>query len=52
MVSFLSGLTCNWSNVTEKAEFREACARQCELTMEELIKQNKALEFDLTGLKV
>ncbi len=31
---------------------REACARRCCLTMEELIKENKALEFDLTGLKV
>lgn len=27
VVWFLSGLTCNWSNVTEKGEFREACAR-------------------------
>lgn len=24
---YLSGLTCNWSNVTEKGEYREACAR-------------------------
>jgi predicted dehydrogenase len=31
---------------------REACARRCCLTMEEVIKENKALEFDLTGLKV
>jgi predicted dehydrogenase len=31
---------------------REACARRCQLTMEELIKENKALEFDLSGLKV
>lgn len=27
VVLFLSGLTCTWSNVTEKGEFREACAR-------------------------
>jgi len=27
VVWYLSGLTCNWSNVTEKGEFREACAR-------------------------
>jgi len=27
VVWFLSGLTCNWANVTEKGEFREACAR-------------------------
>jgi len=31
---------------------REACARRCCLTMDELIKENKRLEFDLTGLKV
>jgi len=31
---------------------REACARRCCLTMDELIKENKALEYDLTGLKV
>jgi len=31
---------------------REACARRCCLTMEDLIKENKSLEFDLTGLKV
>ena len=31
---------------------REACARRCCLTMDELLKENKALEFDLTGLKV
>jgi predicted dehydrogenase len=31
---------------------REACARRSCLTMEELIQENKALEFDLTGLKV
>ncbi|WP_417597786.1 S-formylglutathione hydrolase [Pararhodobacter oceanensis] len=24
---YLSGLTCNWSNVTEKGDYREACAR-------------------------
>lgn len=30
---------------------REACARRCQLTMEELIKENKRLEFDTTGLK-
>ena len=29
---------------------REACSRRCCLTMEELIKENKALEFDLAGL--
>ncbi len=27
VVWYLSGLTCNWANVTEKGEFREACAR-------------------------
>lgn len=27
VVWFLSGLTCTWSNVTEKGEFRAACAR-------------------------
>jgi hypothetical protein len=27
VVWFLSGLTCNWANVTEKGEFRAACAR-------------------------
>ncbi|MFN4098421.1 MAG: S-formylglutathione hydrolase [Pararhodobacter sp.] len=27
VVWFLSGLTCNWSNVTEKGEFRAACAK-------------------------
>ena len=27
VVWYLSGLTCNWSNVTEKGEFRAACAR-------------------------
>ena len=31
---------------------REACARRCCVTMDELIKENKALEYDLTGLKV
>ena len=31
---------------------REACARRCYLTMDELINENKALEFDLTGLKM
>ncbi|MCX6897131.1 MAG: Gfo/Idh/MocA family oxidoreductase [Verrucomicrobia bacterium] len=31
---------------------REACARRCCLTMDELIKENKKLEYDLTGLKV
>jgi predicted dehydrogenase len=30
---------------------REACARRCSLTMDELIKENKKLEYDLTGLK-
>jgi predicted dehydrogenase len=30
---------------------REACARRCCLTMDELIKENKKLEFDPTGLK-
>ena len=30
----------------------EACLRRRYLTMEELIKENKKLEFDLTGLKV
>ena len=27
VVWYLSGLTCNWANVTEKGEYREACAR-------------------------
>ncbi|MCC5971274.1 MAG: S-formylglutathione hydrolase [Pararhodobacter sp.] len=27
VVWYLSGLTCNWANVTEKGEFRAACAR-------------------------
>ncbi len=27
LVWFLSGLTCTWANVTEKGEFRAACAR-------------------------
>lgn len=27
VVWYLSGLTCTWANVTEKGEFREACAR-------------------------
>ena len=27
VVWYLSGLTCNWSNVTEKGDFRAACAR-------------------------
>ena len=27
VVWFLSGLTCTWANVTEKGEFRAACAR-------------------------
>jgi S-formylglutathione hydrolase len=27
VVWYLSGLTCTWSNVTEKGEFREACSR-------------------------
>ncbi|WP_209427694.1 S-formylglutathione hydrolase [Pararhodobacter sp. SW119] len=27
VVWFLSGLTCNWANVTEKGAFRAACAR-------------------------
>jgi S-formylglutathione hydrolase len=27
VVWFLSGLTCSWANVTEKGEFRAACAR-------------------------
>jgi len=27
VVWYLSGLTCNWSNVTEKGEFRAACAK-------------------------
>ena len=27
VVWYLSGLTCNWANVTEKGEFRETCAR-------------------------
>ena len=31
---------------------REACARRCCLTMDELIQENKKLEFDLTGLRV
>jgi predicted dehydrogenase len=31
---------------------REAAARRCCLTMDELIKENKELEFDLSGLKV
>jgi len=31
---------------------RVAAERRCEVTMEELIKENKELEFDLTGLKV
>jgi len=31
---------------------REAAARRCCLTMEELIKENKQLELDLSGLKV
>ena len=31
---------------------REASARRRELTMEELIKENKDLECDLSGLKV
>ena len=30
---------------------REACARRCCLAMDELIKENKTLEFDLAGLK-
>ena len=30
---------------------REACVRRCCLTMADLIKENKALEFDLAGLK-
>lgn len=30
---------------------REAAARHCRLTMDELIKENKKLEIDLTGLK-
>ncbi len=30
---------------------REAAARRCQLTMEEFIKENKALELDLSGLK-
>jgi len=30
---------------------REACARHKELTMDEIIAENKALEFDMTGLK-
>jgi len=30
---------------------REAAARRCPLTMEEFIKENKALELDLSGLK-
>ncbi len=30
---------------------REASARRCFLTMEELIKENKKIEYDLTGLK-
>ena len=31
---------------------REACARRTSVTMAELIAENRALEFDLTGLKV
>lgn len=31
---------------------REAAARRRYLTMDELIKENNALEYDLTGLKV
>lgn len=31
---------------------REACARQTELTMEQLLKENKELPFDLSGLKL
>ncbi len=31
---------------------REAAARRCRLTMEELLKENKRIEADLTGLKV
>ncbi len=31
---------------------REASARRCCLTMDELIKENKELPFDLSGLKV
>lgn len=27
VVWYLSGLTCSWANVTEKGEYREACAR-------------------------
>jgi S-formylglutathione hydrolase len=27
VVWYLSGLTCTWANVTEKGEFREACAK-------------------------
>lgn len=27
VVWYLSGLTCNWANVTEKGEYRDACAR-------------------------
>ena len=27
VVWYLSGLTCSWANVTEKGEFRAACAR-------------------------
>ena len=30
---------------------REAAARRCDLSMEELIRENRELEFDLTGLK-
>jgi len=30
---------------------REACARRCHLTMDELIKENKKLVFDTSGLK-
>ena len=31
---------------------REACTRRCHLTMDELLKENKTLEYDLTGLQV
>jgi predicted dehydrogenase len=31
---------------------REASVRRCYLTMDELIKENKALDYDLSGLKV
>jgi hypothetical protein len=30
----------------------DAASRKCRLTMDELIKENKRLEVDLTGLKV